>query len=191
MRAAPFLIAGVIGALCAAAPAFATDTAWSVDAAHSSATFSTDHVLVTRVTGTIPITTATIAIPPGNAIPSSVTATLDPSRIDTNNSARDASLRSANFLDVASYPTIAFTSTHVAAVDASHFTMTGNLTIHGVTRPVTLACAYVSQSGAGSALRLDYEAHTTIDRTQWGMLYGAPIVGTSIDIELSIEATQQ
>lgn len=163
---------------------------WNADVAHSMATFSTLHLFVSTVTGTIPITSAEVTIPGGSAIPTAVKATLDPAGVDTHNAARDADLRSSSFLDVAAFPTMTFDSTSVTAVDSSHFTVTGNLTLHGVTHPTVLAAQYVGESGAGSSLRLTYEATTTIDRTQWGMTSGAPVVGTSIAIALRIEVTR-
>ncbi|HEY9084932.1 MAG TPA: YceI family protein [Candidatus Tyrphobacter sp.] len=181
---------GVLALAFAAVPATAADAIWSVDTAASTATFSTMHFLVSRVTGTLPIKSASLTIPSGSAIPTSVTATLEPAGLDTHDTGRDASLRSATFLNVATYPQITFESTSVTHVDASRFTIAGNLTIHGVTRPVSLAASYVGEQGAGPALRLVYEAHTTIDRTQFGMTYGESVVGTSIEIDLRIEAVR-
>jgi polyisoprenoid-binding protein YceI len=174
-----------------AAPVCAQETIWIVDTAHSTAQFSTSHLFMSRVTGTIPIKAAEISIPSGSAVPSSVRATLDPSGVNTQNSDRDAVLRSAHFLDVAQYPEIRFESTGITRSDASHFAISGNLTIHGVTHPVTLSASYVGEQGSGASLRLTYEAHTTIDRTQFGMTYGQPAVGTSLAIVLKIQAVRQ
>ncbi len=186
-RVAAFVAVLAISCVAANGP----DQTWNADIARSTATFSAGHLFVSTVTGTIPIKSAELAIPPGSAIPTSVKATLDPSGVDTHDTARDADLRSSDFLDVATYPTMTFESTSVTPVDASHFTVAGNLTLHGVTRPVTLTARYVGESGAGGALRLSYEADATIDRTQWGMTGGAPVVGTAISIALKIDVTRE
>jgi polyisoprenoid-binding protein YceI len=180
-------IAAVLAIACIAATG--PGETWTADVARSTATFSTGHLFVSTVTGTIPIKSAELTIPAGSAMPTAVKATLDPAGVDTHDAARDADLRSARFLDVATYPTMTFESTSVTRIDASRFTITGNLTLHGITRPVTLSARYVGESGAGSALRLSYEANATIDRTQWGMTGGAPVVGTSIAIDLKVDVT--
>jgi polyisoprenoid-binding protein YceI len=102
---------------------------------------------------------------------------------------RDGDLRSDHFFDAAAFPTISFTSTKVEGTDPSHFTIEGNLTMRGQTRPVTLTAQVVAsgKSPRGRSI-VAYAATVTIDRTQWGMTYGPAIVGNDVDLSLNAEA---
>jgi polyisoprenoid-binding protein YceI len=180
------LVAGSAGGWAAAQSA----TTWTVDPVHSSATFTATHLMISHVSGTIPIASASIVTPAGATIPISAQAQLDLQKIDTHNDRRDNDLRSPHFFDVANFPQMAFTSTGVNATDAKNFVMTGNLTMHGVTKPVTLNGQYLG-SGPGvrpGEKRIAYIADATIDRTQWGMTYGYPVASNTIDIHLELEA---
>jgi len=171
----------------------AGESTWNADPVHSSANFTATHLLISRVNGVIPILKASIVVPDGSNIPSSASASLDPSGIDTRNSTRDSDLRSPHFLDVATYPKLEFASTKIDAIDATHFTATGDLGLHGQTHPVTLTCAYLGR-GPGmrpGELRIAYTCKTTIDRTQWGMNLFYPVVSNDIDLELDVEAIKQ
>lgn len=170
----------------------AAEQTWQADPIHSSATFTAMHFGISRVTGIIPIENASIVLAEGSNIPSSATASLDPSGVDTRFAMRDSDLKSAHFFDAATYPKMEFLSTKVTALDATHFTMLGNLTMHGQTHPVTLTCEYLGRmTDSRGRTRLAYTAKTTIDRTQWGMTYGSIVASNSIDIELDIEADLQ
>ncbi len=165
---------------------------WNADPVHSSATFTATHLGISHVTGTIPIKRAVLVIPDGSNIPASVKAELDPSGVDTKNSDRDSDLRSEHFFETATYPQMSFESTSVAAVDATHFTVQGNLTMHGVTKPVTLNGQYLGRmDDPRHRTHIAFEAKSTIDRTQWRMTYGNPFAGNSIDIDLDVEAVRQ
>lgn len=159
------------------------------DPVHSSANFTAVHLGISHVNGIIPIKSASIEVANGSNIPTSAKASLDPSGVDTRNSTRDGDLKSDHFFDVAKQPEMSFTSTAINKVDATHFTMTGDLTMHGQTHPVTLTCEFLGRmTDSHNREHLAYSAKTTIDRTQWGMTYGNPVVSNSIDLELDIEA---
>jgi polyisoprenoid-binding protein YceI len=163
---------------------------WMADPVHSSATFTATHLGISHVTGIIPIKSASISVPDGSNIPTAVHATLDPSGIDTRVSQRDDDLKSAHFFDVANNPKMEFASTAITATDATHFTVTGNLTMHGETKPATLACTYLGR-GPGmrpGSLRIGYECKTTLDRTVWGMNQYFPVVSNDIDLDIDVEA---
>jgi polyisoprenoid-binding protein YceI len=175
--------------LAAGGPAIAAQPeTWSVDPVHSTAQFTARHFGIVPVIGTIPIRSASVKLNPGEQLPVSVTAEFDPSKVDTHNDMRDGDIRSPHYFDVATYPDIRFASTKIEG-DAKHFTVTGDLTMHGQTHPVTLTAQVV---GAGKSPRgrsiVAYAATATVDRTQWGMSYGPMIVGNSIDISINIEA---
>lgn len=176
----------LVVALAAAARAAAT---WTVDPIHSTAQFTAKHFGIVPVVGTIPIVAATITMNDGSQIPSAVSAQLDPSKEDTHFDMRDNDVRSPHFLDVAAYPIMKFVSTKIEGTDPKNFTIAGNLTMHGQTRPVTLAAHVVA---AGTTPRgqsvIAYAASATIDRTQWGMTFGSMVVGNDIDVTLNVEA---
>lgn len=190
MKRLAALIPVLAFAVVATAAAAQLET-WSVDPIHSSAQFTARHFGIVPVIGTIPISSAFVKLAPGSQIPQEVGATLDPSGVDTHFGMRDNDLKSPHFFDVAADPTMSFASTKITGTDPKHFTIVGNLTMHGQTHPVTLA-AQVVASGRSPRGReiIAYAANATIDRTQWGMGYGPMIVGNSVDIALNIEADQ-
>ncbi len=171
------------------ATAFAATETWSVDPNHSTAQFTARHFGIVPVVGTIPVKSAVVKLPSGSQIPIEVNAELDPSNVDTHNGMRDNDIRSAHYFDVATYPNMTFQSTKITGTDPKHFTMIGNLTMHGQTHAVTLSAGVV---GAGKSPRgrsiIAYAATGTIDRTQWGMSFGPVIVGNSVDLSLNVEA---
>jgi polyisoprenoid-binding protein YceI len=170
-----------------AAPGAQADV-WSVDPVHSTAQFTARHFGIVPVIGTIPIRTAAVKLNPGEQVPIAVSAEFDPVKLDTHNDTRDNDLRSPHYFEVATYPEIRFVSTKVEG-DAKHFTVGGDLTMHGQTHPIVLNAEVV---GAGKSPRgrsiIAYAATATIDRTQWGMSYGPLIVSNSVDISVNIEA---
>lgn len=156
---------------------------------HSSAQFTARHFGIVPVIGTIPIVDASVQLDPPSQIPISVTAQLDASKVDTHDAQRDGDLKSPHFFDVATYPTIKFASTKVDGTDPKHFTITGNLTMHGQTHSIVLNAQVVAagKTPHGEML-VAYSATATIDRTQWGMSYGPMIVGNNIDLSINAEA---
>jgi polyisoprenoid-binding protein YceI len=162
---------------------------WTVDPVHSTAQFTARHFGIVPVIGTIPIEKATVALNAGSQIPIAVSAELDASKLDTHNDMRDGDLRSAHYFNVASTPEIRFVSTDVEGTDPKHFTIDGNLTMHGETHPVALNAEVIAsgKSPRGRSI-IAYGASVTVDRTQWGMTYGPLVVGNSVDISLNIEA---
>ena len=162
---------------------------WAADPVHSSANFTVTHLGISHVNGIIPIKSSSIDVPDGSNIPTSAEAQFDPSGVDTRNDTRDSDLKSPHFFEVTTYPVMSFKSTKITASDATHFTMVGDLTLHGQTHPITLDAQYLGRATLPNGQqRIAYEAKTTIDRTQWGMTYGNPFAANSVDIVLDIEA---
>jgi polyisoprenoid-binding protein YceI len=173
-----------------ARPVLAAQTeTWTVDPVHSTAQFTARHFGIVPVIGTIPIEKASVQLNAGSQIPSAVSAVLDASKLDTHNDMRDGDLRSAHYFNVASTPDIRFVSTKIEGTDPTHFTIAGDLTMHGETHPVVLNAQVIAsgKSPRGRSI-IAYGASVTIDRTQWGMTYGPLVVGNSVDISLNIEA---
>jgi polyisoprenoid-binding protein YceI len=173
-----------------ASAGFAADQpqTWVADPRHSSAQFTITHLGISHVRGVIPITSAVIA---GGSpqLPARIDATLDASGIDTRNDQRDNDLKSPHFFDASRYPSLTFTSTSISPIDSKNFTVAGNLTLHGVTRPVTLKGTFLGQMvGERGDAHAAYEATTSIKRSDFGMTYLPYVVGDDVDIDIDIEA---
>ena len=109
---------------------------FSIDPVHSSVSFKVRH-LVSKVMGNFRKFSGTITVDPDNLVGTKITAEIDAASIDTANEDRDGHLKSADFFDVEKFPTISFESTKIEVIDESHIEVTGNLTLHDVTKPVT------------------------------------------------------
>lgn len=175
----------------AAAPAAGS---WTIDLAHSDITFRIRH-LVAKVPGTFNQWTAKIAGEPPAWAPSAVEVTIDAASIDTRNERRDNDLRSENFFDVAKFPTITFRSTKVE-VQGTRLTITGDLTIKGITKPVVLTGEYTGMMGAGARTKVGFSASTTINRLDWGITWnravegGGVVLGDEVTIDINVEAAR-
>jgi polyisoprenoid-binding protein YceI len=181
----------VLGLLLCASGARAAVTA-TVDPAHTSASFSVKHLTLTTVSGAIPLKSATIAIGDGNVL-TEADATFDISKIDTHESDRDADLRSEHFFDVAKFPDMTFKSTKIDAGSAGAMTIAGDLTMHGVTKPVSLAAKFEGTiKDAKGRTHVGYTGTVTIDRTLWGIgpNYPPAVVGNEITITIELEAIE-
>ena len=185
----------IAAALIAAALAFAADakaTSWIIDPNHSSVGFSIRH-LFSKVPGAFDKFSGTLEYDPANPTAASVKVEIDPASIDTKTQKRDDHLRSSDFFDVAKFPTMTFQSTKVTKGDGNALSVEGNLTMHGVTKPVTLAVTFL---GAGPALggqRAGFEATTKIDRKEFGIIWNktldsGTLLGDDVDINIGIEA---
>ncbi len=168
---------------------------YTIDTSHSRLGFSARHAMVTTVRGAIPAFEGTAHIDSANPAASTVTLSIDVSSVDTGSADRDGHLRSADFFDVETYPTMTFTSTRVAREDASTWLITGDLTIKDVTKPVT-----IEFESTGSAkdpfgnLRVGFEGATSINRKDWGLVWnaaletGGVLVSEKIKLEFDVSA---
>jgi polyisoprenoid-binding protein YceI len=179
--------------LLLANPALGADGVWKIDPAHSSAEFAIKHFALSSVKGTIPVTEGSLVLPAGKDIPTAVTATLDVTAIDTKNDDRNKDLRSGDWFDVATYPTGMFKSTQISGSDPTKFTIAGNLTLHGVTKLVTLQAQLEGRGiGGRGEKRVAYSATTMIHRRDFGLANvatnatGALVVGEDADISRDI-----
>ena len=166
---------------------------WDIDPVHSEISFSVRHMMVSKVRGRIARFGGTV-MTADDFTGSSVTATLDAASIDTNNEQRDGHIKSADFFEVEKYPEWTFVSTGIEA-DGDEYNLHGDLTIKGVTKPVSLR---VEIGGFGpdvyGGTRAGFTATTTINRSDFGvditfpMETGGVMVGEKIQIMLEIEA---
>jgi polyisoprenoid-binding protein YceI len=178
-------------------PEAGTRSLWQFDPYHTQVEFSAKHLGMMTVRGLFADVTATGFIDPDHPEASSVDVTIQTASIRTHNSQRDNDLRASNFLEVDKYPTITFKSTKIEAAGQDRFTMTGDLTIKGNTRPVTLSVVkYGEFNDPMMGHRIGYSAEGKINRKDFGltfdmMLDGRFIVSEEIKIFIEGEFVEQ
>ena len=166
---------------------------WDIDPVHSDVSFTVRHMMVSKVRGRLGTFSGESGTAPAFT-DSTVTATVDASSIDTGNAQRDGHVRSADFFEVETHPTWAFRSTAIRA-DADEYALDGELTIKGVTRPVSFA---LEVNGFGpdafGGTRAGFSAATTISRSDFGVDIAMPldgggvVVSDKVAVALEIEA---
>jgi polyisoprenoid-binding protein YceI len=170
---------------------------WTLDPAHSAVTFSAKHMMITTVRGSVAIRDFSLDFDPRDIPASSVRVSLGAASIDTGQDARDQHLRSADFLDTETHPTIDFVSTRIEPA-GDDYRIHGDLTIRGVTRPVVLAAEFggtVPNMQGGT--RAAFSAIATIDREDFGLTWnvaleqGGWLVSRAIKVEMDIAAVSQ
>ncbi|MBO0795191.1 MAG: YceI family protein [Ktedonobacteraceae bacterium] len=172
--------------------------AWEIDPMHSTVEFSVRHLMINTVKGHFPNVRGTIHLDTKYPELSWVKAQVEAASISTFAPQRDAHLRSADFFEVARYPTITFESTLIKPVSPNRCYLNGNLSLHGQTRPVTFAVEYTGHNRDmyTDAWRIGLSAVTVIDRRQFGITYnpeyvgGGLIIGNEVRIEIHVEAVQ-
>ena len=171
---------------------------WTLDPAHTNVSFSARHMMVTTVRGSFAPPTGKLEFDPEHPENSSVEAVIDTTTVSTGVEDRDNHLRSADFLDVANFPTMTFKSTKIDVTSDDEARITGDLTIRGVTHPVTLAVEYLGalNSPFGDK-RAGFAATTKINREDWGLTWnvaveaGGVLVSKDIKISIDVEAVLQ
>lgn len=168
---------------------------YQIDVSHSRLTFRIRH-LVSRVEGRFDRWSGTLVSDPTDFRSGRVEVEIETASISTGNAARDNDLRSGNFFQADSFPVIRFRSTGVEQQGA-RLQVHGELTIRGVTRPVTLEGEFLGRQATANEERLGFEAHTTIDRTDFGVSWnravegGGVLLGDEVRIELTIAAVRE
>jgi polyisoprenoid-binding protein YceI len=163
---------------------------WHLDGPHSAAQFSVRHLGISTVRGAFTKVSGEVNYSASDPTKASVDVTIDASSVDTRVTMRDNDIRSEHFLDVAKYPTITFKSKRVAAAGPGKLTVTGDLTIHGVTKEVTLNVDGPSapmKNPMGPGQRMGASATTKINRGDYGMTFMTGAVGDEIDIQIDVE----
>jgi polyisoprenoid-binding protein YceI len=188
------IAAFALAALCIL-PALAQAATWKIDPNHSSVIFTVRH-LFTQVHGTFSQLSGSIEYDPAHPAASTVEAHIPASTVSTNNPRRDDDLKSEDFFEVTTYPELVFKSTQVDTVQGG-LKVTGDLTMHGVTKPVVLS---VQVLGTGPHPMIPggqvtgFSAHTKINRLDYDIKWnkaldnGGTLVGDDVDIQLDIEA---
>ena len=182
----------VVTNLAMAASAAAQAGTWQIDPNHSAAQFSVRHLGVSTVRGAFTKVSGTAKHDPSDPTKDSLDATIEASSIDTRVAMRDNDLRSPNFLDVQKYPTITFVSKQAKATGDGKLQITGDLTIHGVTKQVVLDVEGPSApiKDPWGNQRIGASASTKVNRKDFGV-NGAPgVVGDDISISIDVELIQ-
>ncbi len=176
----------------AASPAVST---YTIEPVHSSAHFKVRHLMIANVRGEFTKVSGTVKFDPSNAAGSSVTAEIDVNSINTREPDRDKHLKSADFFDAANHPTMRFQSTKVTPDGPEGYTVSGDLTIRGVTRPVEMRVAGPTPEikDPWGYTRRGAEAVARISRKEFGLTYNAVLetggvaVGDEIEVTLEVE----
>jgi polyisoprenoid-binding protein YceI len=181
-----------IVSLALALPAAAETQSWNIDGAHSSAQFSVRHMGISTVRGAFTKVSGTVQYDPGDLAKTVIDATIETASVDTRVEMRDNDLRSPHFFDASKYPTLTFKSKKVAEAGPGKLKITGDLTIHGVTREVTLDVEGPSApvKDPRGNLRVGASASTTINRKDFGVDGAAGVVGDDVPITIDMELTR-
>ena len=183
---------GILVAVTMAVSAAAQAGSWRIDPNHSAAQFSVRHLGVSTVRGAFMKLSGSASYDPADASKNSVDVTIDASSVDTRVQMRDNDLRSPNFLDVQKYPTITFKSKQSKSAGAGKLEILGDLTIHGVTKEVTLDVDGPSApiKDPWGNQRIGASASTKINRKDFGINGASGAVGDEISITIDTELIQ-
>jgi polyisoprenoid-binding protein YceI len=185
--------------LAVALPAAALAGTWQIDPAHTNVEFTVRHMMISNVKGQFEKTTGTITTDGKDPATAKIDATIETASLNTRVAKRDAHLKSPDFFDVAKYPTITFKSTKIEANGAGKWKVTGDLTLHGVTKPVVLdvdASSAPIKDPMGN-MRAGASATTTINRKDFGLTWnkameaGGVLIGDEVAISIDVEAIEK
>lgn len=172
--------------------AFTETQTWQIDPAHTAAQFSARHLGISTVRGTFEKTSGTVAYDPTDPSKATIEVSIDAASVNTRIQMRDNDLRSPNFLDVGKFATITFKSKKVESAGQGKLRVTGDLTIHGVTKETVLdvdgPTAPITDPYGNS--RMGASATTKINRQDFGVNGAGAMVGDDIEIVLDIEMTR-
>ena len=189
MAAVLVLSTGVMGAQA---------TQWKIDPMHSEADFAIKHMAISTVHGSFHGLSGVVTFDPANLAKSSVEATIPVDTVDTGVVPRDNDLKSPRFFDAAQFPTMTFKSTSVHKA-GDHYDVTGDLTLHGVTKPVVLKLEEPGKEEIGmdkKSVHRGFTATTTINRQDFGLTFngtlssGDAVLGDEVKIEIDIDAAK-
>jgi len=169
---------------------------YDIDTVHSNIGFKVRH-LVSKVSGEFTEFDGTIVADFGNLDASSVEFTIRASSIDTRNEERDGHLRSVDFFDVEKYPEITFKSSKITKIDGDSYAVVGALTMHGVSREITLTVDFLGEMTAMGGTRAGYELTTTLNRKDFEISWnraldaGGFVLGDDVEISINLELIKQ
>ncbi|GIN87723.1 polyisoprenoid-binding protein [Heyndrickxia sporothermodurans] len=176
-----------------------TISKWTVDALHSGIDFSVKHMMVSKVKGAFQKFNAVIEAEPTDLTTATIDFTIDVASIDTRNNDRDNHLRSADFFDVEQFPTMTFKSTKIEKTGEDEYSVTGDVTLHGVTRQETFNATFegLAKDPMSGAEKVGFSANGKIKRSDYGLTWnaaletGGVLVGDDIKVSIEIEAAKE
>ncbi|QOS81900.1 polyisoprenoid-binding protein [Paenibacillus sp. JNUCC31] len=168
---------------------------WEVDPDHSSVEFSVAHLMINKIKGAFEHFEAILSFDPNDVTTMGIQASIEANSITTRQRQRDEHLRSEDFFHAAKYPVITFQSTSCVLAGERQYELAGNLTLHGVTKPVTFHTVFegFNQDPRGRE-RVGFHSTARIERNEFGLTFNSPletggiVVGNEVSIELYIEA---
>ncbi len=176
----------------------ATTGTWNIDPTHTVIGFTARHAMVAKVRGSFSEFTGSLTLDGADPANSSANLTIVADSIDTRSGDRDTHLKSEEFLDVTQFPTLTFASTSVSQKSDDSFVVTGNLTIHGVTKPVDVEFTLLGISkDPWGGTRIGFEGRGEISRKEFGLVWnvaletGGVLVSDTIKLEFDVEAVKQ
>lgn len=183
------LLPAVLGSALLAIPAAAQSDTWQLDPNHSAAQFSVRHLGISTVRGNFTKLSGTVQYDPSDPTKSVIDVTIDPASIDTRVQGRDNDLKGEHFFDVTKYPTMTFKSKRVESAGAGKLRVLGDLTMHGVTKEVTLDVEGPTEPTKDQRGNQHMGASATakLNRSDFGMTADAGVVGNEIAIIIDAE----
>ena len=192
------LVLGLLSALLIGTTSAALAADFAIDPAHSSVNFQIKHLAISKVNGSFGTFAGTFSFTEGDPASWQAAATIEVASIDTGNKDRDDHLRSPEFFDAAQFPTMTFKSTGVTMSSATEGKLQGELTMHGVTKPVELDLEYSgSADDPWGNHRAGFSLSGKINRKDWGVTYnkvletGGLMLGEDVKISLEIEGIRK
>jgi polyisoprenoid-binding protein YceI len=188
----------LLASLLALSPALAlaAGTTWNVDPSHSQVGFAVKHLVISNVRGEFTKYAGKVVLDDADVAKSTVEATIDVASVDTKVADRDAHLRSPDFFDAEKYPAMTFRSTKVAKAGKDALKVTGDLTLHGVTKPVVLDVTTTPEvKGMSGETRRGFSATAKLNRKDFGLTWNkavetGPVVGDQVTIALDLEVVK-
>ena len=181
-------------ALALLAPAAAFGATYDLDPVHSTAGFAIKHMMISTVHGKFTKFSGTVEVDDQNPANDKVNVDIDVNSIDTGNEKRDGHLKTPDFFDVSKYPKITYVSKSVKVINAGKLEVTGDLTLHGVTKPVVLTVSDLSPelvSAMDKQVHRGATATATINRQDFGLKWNAPASGKAGELALGDEVKLQ
>ncbi len=170
----------------------ADEAAWfAVDPVHSSIIFSINHLGVSTFYGRINNPAGEFHVSLGDPGSSSFSISAKTQNIDTNNDGRNQHLRSGDFFDAKQFADITFKSTAVTRSGKATFAVTGNLTLHGVTKPINMVIEHIGTKKTRMGVRSGFTANFTIKRSDFGMSYMVGMIGDEVTLMIGIEGVKK
>jgi polyisoprenoid-binding protein YceI len=172
-------------------------TKWAIDNVHSSVNFTVSHMVISEITGSFKKYSADITASKPDFTDAVIDFSIEVGSINTDNENRDKHLKSPDFFDAEKFPTMNFKSTSLKKAAGNKYTLSGNLTIKGVTKPVTFNVTYggTAKDGQGNT-KAGFKANATIDRFDYGLKWnalteaGGAMVGKEVAIDIKLELKQ-